>query len=220
MANYPFNVLDKLKQCKEVRRDEWRALCPAHDDHTPSLAIKDNNGVLLLKCWAGCSIDAICSALSIEKTALFDSDLADTPDRPRLNLREVYTGLSHEFLILSLFFSDMAKGANNGELERERIAWERINYALTRLELAHHPRPVAMLSQAWDRRIAGKQSFLSLPKDEQRLTTANTIARQCMALHYVYERLSKNEASGGDIDRELFAWSLINGAMRHIATLF
>ena len=40
------------------------ACCPAHDDDNPSLSIDDaDNGGVLVKCWAGCSQDAIISAL-------------------------------------------------------------------------------------------------------------------------------------------------------------
>lgn len=51
----------------------WSARCPAHDDHDPSLSIKEGlNGKILLYCHVGCTIDAICDALGITKADLFD----------------------------------------------------------------------------------------------------------------------------------------------------
>ena len=45
----------------------YSCLCPAHDDHNPSLSISlGNDGKLLLKCFAGCSFDDIIQALKCE----------------------------------------------------------------------------------------------------------------------------------------------------------
>ena len=43
--------------------DGWRALCPAHDDHNPSLSIAEKDGKLLLHCHAGCSYEQIIAAV-------------------------------------------------------------------------------------------------------------------------------------------------------------
>ena len=38
----------------------WMARCPAHDDHDPSLSLKDaDNGRILVKCHAGCPQAAV-----------------------------------------------------------------------------------------------------------------------------------------------------------------
>lgn len=54
----------------------WKALCPAHADTNPSLSIHVRDGkVLLLHCFAGCSLEVICAAAGIEMRELFlDSD--------------------------------------------------------------------------------------------------------------------------------------------------
>jgi hypothetical protein len=42
----------------------WKAICPAHDDHNPSLSIDEGEGGKpLVKCWAGCTQDAVIAAL-------------------------------------------------------------------------------------------------------------------------------------------------------------
>jgi hypothetical protein len=47
----------------------WSANCPAHDDRTASLSIGEGeNGRLLLKCFAGCTFDAILKAAGVEPT--------------------------------------------------------------------------------------------------------------------------------------------------------
>ncbi len=41
----------------------WRARCPAHNDHDPSLDITEKNGTVLLVCRAGCTQGAVLDAL-------------------------------------------------------------------------------------------------------------------------------------------------------------
>jgi len=50
----------------------YKAKCPAHDDHEPSLSIgSGEDGRVLLHCHAGCELDAICAAMNIEPGDLF-----------------------------------------------------------------------------------------------------------------------------------------------------
>ncbi len=54
---------------------KWISLCPAHDDHNPSLSIKrGDDGRTLLHCHAGCSLDAITQALGLTTQDLFEND--------------------------------------------------------------------------------------------------------------------------------------------------
>lgn len=49
----------------------YAALCPAHDDQQQSLSVRESDGRILLKCFAGCDVQAIVSRLSIELKDLF-----------------------------------------------------------------------------------------------------------------------------------------------------
>lgn len=58
-------MLDKLRGVEETRKG-WRALCPAHDDHHPSLDIKQgDDGRAVFICRTGCSQDAVLNALGL-----------------------------------------------------------------------------------------------------------------------------------------------------------
>ncbi|HED53175.1 MAG TPA: DUF3987 domain-containing protein [Phycisphaerales bacterium] len=61
--------------CKPKRNgSEWTACCPAHDDHNPSLSVGiGDDGRVLLHCFAGCSAEAVCSALGLTTASLFSS---------------------------------------------------------------------------------------------------------------------------------------------------
>ena len=66
------NILDQLKGVRQSRNG-WEAKCPAHDDAHCSLSVAHRDGKWLLNCHAGCSIDAIVSALGIQRSDLFDA---------------------------------------------------------------------------------------------------------------------------------------------------
>jgi putative DNA primase/helicase len=60
----------------------WIALCPAHDDNRSSLSIGEgDNGRVLLKCFAGCEVGEIVSALDLEMRDLFPRASADEKRR-------------------------------------------------------------------------------------------------------------------------------------------
>jgi RecA-family ATPase len=58
----PEEFAEKLGRPKRNGRD-WTCLCPAHDDHDPSLSIAERDGRLLFVCRAGCSQDNVIDAL-------------------------------------------------------------------------------------------------------------------------------------------------------------
>jgi DNA primase len=50
------NLLGRLKKVKG-RNGSWTACCPAHNDGSPSLAIREGeDGRVLLHCFGGCSV--------------------------------------------------------------------------------------------------------------------------------------------------------------------
>lgn len=57
-----------------TRNGETIAQCPAHEDGNPSLSVTDNNGMVLLHCFAECTFNSIITALN-----LTPDDLRDEP---------------------------------------------------------------------------------------------------------------------------------------------
>lgn len=55
-----------LVQARRTGAGRWKARCPAHNDRSPSLSIREGeNGHVTLYCRAGCSLDAILAALHL-----------------------------------------------------------------------------------------------------------------------------------------------------------
>jgi len=59
---------------------KFQGPCPSHHDKHPSFNITEGGQGILVKCWAGCSVEDICQALGIQVRDLFyDSDSAPSP---------------------------------------------------------------------------------------------------------------------------------------------
>jgi len=67
-------VLARLQGARELN-GYWRARCPAHDDGTPSLGVKEgDDGRALVICRAGCETEAVVEALGLTMGDLFAHD--------------------------------------------------------------------------------------------------------------------------------------------------
>lgn len=63
----PETFLSRLAGVREIRPGRWVALCPAHEDKSPSLSVttKEADGSPLFHCHAGCHPDDILIALDM-----------------------------------------------------------------------------------------------------------------------------------------------------------
>jgi len=68
------NMLHRLRGVRRQADGTWLACCPAHNDSEPSLHVSFQNNRILLHCFAGCSLDAVCDALNIKPSELFVGD--------------------------------------------------------------------------------------------------------------------------------------------------
>jgi 5S rRNA maturation endonuclease (ribonuclease M5) len=50
---------------------QWIARCPSHDDRNPSLGLRDEGDIVLLRCYAGCAQETVIDAL--KKLGLWES---------------------------------------------------------------------------------------------------------------------------------------------------
>jgi len=72
MSSQLDKVLERLEGPKRIRGKNLVARCPAHEDTTPSLSITEtSDSVVLLKCFAGCSVANIVAALGLGMKDLF-----------------------------------------------------------------------------------------------------------------------------------------------------
>ena len=83
-------ILNNLSNVRKKSHLSYVACCPAHNDKSPSLAIREIEGErILIKCFAGCSVQAVLSAIVLEMIDLF-------PPKPK-NDRGGYKRISKPF---------------------------------------------------------------------------------------------------------------------------
>ncbi len=115
-------IITLLDGVKNTGKDCWIARCPAHEDKTPSLAIREADDKLLLHCFAGCSYYEIVSAARLDPSDLF-------PDKPRSHksisrpfpAQDVLRCLSNEVTVLMLVASDLAKEEKLDSETKDRL---------------------------------------------------------------------------------------------------
>ena len=94
--------------------NDWMCRCPAHDDRSPSLSIRElSDGCVLIKCWAGCGAQSIVEAVGLVLADLFPAKIdpsyrASAP--PRFNPREVMKTALTEATILALGYRALQRG--------------------------------------------------------------------------------------------------------------
>ncbi len=127
-------LLAHLENVKRTGDGRWLARCPAHADRRPSLNVRETpDGVVLVKCWAGCSAHEITSAVGLDMAALFPEKITHDgkPERRPFPAADVLRAVSFETMIVSLAAAQMAKGKAlaGDDLERLKLAASRLQAA-------------------------------------------------------------------------------------------
>jgi len=124
--------LSRLEKVKRTGAGQWIARCPAHEDRSPSLSVRElEDGRILVHCFAGCSVEEILNAAGLTFEALFPDKPIDQRARPLRRpfpAADVLECLATEALIVQLCAGDLARGETLSEEThtRLRLASERI----------------------------------------------------------------------------------------------
>ena len=129
-------LLNRLDGIRETGHGKYVARCPAHDDKSPSLAIKDcGDGRVLLHCFAGCETQDVLIAIGLTFADLMPDRIGDEhsykPVRQRFDARQVLAALDHEALVVAIIGADF--------LEHKEIdvpTWSRLAQGVHRINLA------------------------------------------------------------------------------------
>lgn len=99
------SLLSTLDKCKPNGQGKWLACCPAHEDKSPSLGIKEtDDGKILVHCFGGCDVDSIVSAVGLTLADLMPNDpiFKKGTKPPKFNKYELFDKILHEARILSI----------------------------------------------------------------------------------------------------------------------
>ena len=90
-------LISRLDGVKETGNGKYLACCPAHDDRSPSLAITDDEGRVLLHCFAGCDPESVLDAIGLKFSDLYPEPLGHhfKSSPMRVSPREILETLDH-----------------------------------------------------------------------------------------------------------------------------
>ena len=128
-------LLSHFHGVKETGHGKYVAHCPAHDDRSPSLAIKDcGDGRILLHCFSLCETEDVLAAIGLTFSDVMPerigSDHSCKPVRQRFDARQVLECISHELMVVCLLADKYAQFAVGDDQARLMLAASRINTAL------------------------------------------------------------------------------------------
>lgn len=104
-------LLGRLAKVRQTRPGEWIACCPAHNDRSPSLAVKENGGYLLIHCFGGCETADVMEKLGLELRDLFPERMPNNPPRRgAFTAMDALRCLSFESSIAAIAAADVADG--------------------------------------------------------------------------------------------------------------
>ncbi len=117
-------LLSKVHRLKKTGDSKWLACCPAHDDKSPSLAIKLADDQILIHCFAGCDVSAIVGALALELSDLMPESKRHTrPNnkRPKFNKSELFDRIVEESAIFIVAIRQVFSGTPLNDDDMERV---------------------------------------------------------------------------------------------------
>ena len=126
------NILARLNKVKKSGKG-YIACCPAHEDKSPSMVLKDDDGTVLIHCFAGCGIDEIMGAIGMDASELFPPKESHSKGikKAAFNPYNVLEALMTELTIVTMYAGDLKKGK-----EISKKDYDRFLVAVTRIESA------------------------------------------------------------------------------------
>lgn len=130
-------LLNALTDFKQKGKGKYVALCPVHNEKTPSLHIKElSDDRIIMHCF-GCGANGveICQSLNIDLDVLFPEKMpleGYRRERRPFNASEILSSLLHEATVLSIAASQIVHGKplNKSDSERIELARKRIDGAV------------------------------------------------------------------------------------------
>lgn len=116
------NILSRLEKVKG-RNGAYTACCPAHGDKSPSLAIRElDDGRILMKCFANCSVQEIMGAIGMEMGDLFPDVNKDLhPVKRKYYATDLLRVIEFEAWVVSVAAYTMSQGLPLSEEDRARM---------------------------------------------------------------------------------------------------
>ncbi len=116
------NLISRLEGVRSTGQNRWIARCPAHDDKSPSLAIREVDDRVLIHCFAGCSPQEIVSVVGLDLSDLFpESREPHKPLSRPFPASDILRCISFESLFLKICALDLKNGEQLSDKDYDRL---------------------------------------------------------------------------------------------------
>lgn len=123
-------ILDRLDGVKQTAPDRWLARCPAHEDRSPSLSIREiDGGRTLIHDFGGCGTSDVLAAVGLTMSDLFPARVAGSgpaggfaPSRSSIPARDLLEVISEETSVVALCARDLLARKTLTEADWARLA--------------------------------------------------------------------------------------------------
>jgi hypothetical protein len=104
-------LLSRLDNVRQTAPCRWVARCPAHDDRSPSLSVRElDDGRVLLHDFGGCETEAVLAAIGLTLGDLFARPLGEfSASRTAMPARDLLVMLDHEVIVAVLILNDVVQ---------------------------------------------------------------------------------------------------------------
>jgi hypothetical protein len=111
-------LLAKLDGVRQVAPGRWRAKCPAHNGENPSVLSvgETSDGTTLIKCFAGCNVAEVVSAVGLELHDLFPrvewkatGKHGSRPRRPRVDWPAAIEACERDLILVKIVLTQLSR---------------------------------------------------------------------------------------------------------------
>jgi hypothetical protein len=130
------DLLQHLQKVKQTKPGNWQACCPAHEDKTASLSVRElDDGRILVHCFASCSVEEVLGAVGLTFDTLYPEKEIHhgKPERRPFPAADILRAIAFESTLVLIAAADLLAGNPFNETDRARLALaaSRIQAALT-----------------------------------------------------------------------------------------
>jgi hypothetical protein len=113
--------LMNFEKVKKTGNNQWVARSPCRDDRTPSLAIRWEDGKILLHDFGGSSPMEILDAIGLKFEDLFDDNKEYTKVKRSFSPMTVLETIVNETLLVSIAALELSQGKELSQIDRDRL---------------------------------------------------------------------------------------------------
>ena len=122
------NFIQRLGKVRG-RNGSWTAQCPAHEDKSPSLSVREaEDGRVLVHCFGGCDVHSVLGAVGMDMNDLFperderlDHNQVSKSLKPAFYASDLLRIASFECLVVMIAAYDMRRGKKLSEEDLNRL---------------------------------------------------------------------------------------------------